>query len=106
MNLKSIFEQLQVLFSGQHTNVVVSQSGECSAFRLEPSTLSCLDGKDVTELDRLAYTVCQINHQCTLVPVGSHKMTPLNEVSRNEAFEGVMMEKICDLDSYMHLRPV
>lgn len=40
------------------------------------------------------------------MPVGAYKMNPLNEVSRNEAFEGCMMEKVCELDSYMHLRPV
>ena len=65
-----------------------------------------MDGKDVTELDRLSYTVMQIDRQTTVVPVGSYKMSPLNEVSYNEAFEGCMMEKICELNSYMHLRPV
>jgi hypothetical protein len=95
-----------VLFSGQHTDVVVTKDGRCDAFRLEQANLACLEGKDVTELDRLSYTVSQIDCQTTVVPVGSYKMNPLNEVSRNEAFEGCMMEKICELNSYMHLRPV
>lgn len=106
LGLKPVFEQLQVLFSGMHTNIVVDAKGHCAQCRLEPASLKCLDGKDVTELDRLSYTVCQIDMQCTVVPCGSYKMTPLNEVHRNEAFEGCMMEKICDLSSYMHLRPV
>lgn len=52
-----IFEQLQHLFQGQHTHIVVSKDGHCDSTRLEPSTMACTEGKDITELDRLSYTV-------------------------------------------------
>lgn len=106
MCLQPIFEQIQVMFCGQHTSIVVDANGNCEQCRLDPASLKCMDGKDVTELDRLAYTVFQIDRQCTVVPCGSYKMTPLSEVHRNEAFEGCMMDRVCDLSSYMHLRPV
>lgn len=84
----------------------MQKDGHCDAARLEPSTHACLEGREVTELDRLSYTVCQIDTQCTVVPCGSYKKNPLSEVSRNDAFEGVMIDKITDLNSYMHMRPV
>jgi hypothetical protein len=87
--LAHALENLNQLFSGLHTDVVCH-----------------VDGKAVTELERLALVVSQIHNQCTVVPVGSYKKNPLHEVNLNEAFQGVMMEKICDLNSYMHLRPV
>jgi len=92
------------MFQGQHTHVIVDKHGNCSACRLEPSSIASLAGHDLTELDRLSYTVRTIDNQCTVVPVGSYKKTPLSEVVRNEAFEGCMMEKIDDLNSYMYFR--
>jgi len=88
-NLATALENHNALFSGLHTDVVCHH-----------------EGRAVTELDRLSLVVSQIHNQCTVVPVGSYKKNPLHEVNLNEAFQGVMMEKICDLSSYMHLRPV
>jgi len=40
------------------------------------------------------------------VPVGSFKKTPLNEITINDAWEGAMIDKVSNLNSYMHFRPV
>ena len=48
-----------------------------------------LPAKGVTELDRLAYVIQQVENDCQIVPVGSFKMIPTKEVRRNEAFKGL-----------------
>jgi hypothetical protein len=74
--------------------------------RLESASLNVIAkmGCDLTELDRLSYTVHEIDCQCTVVPVGSYKKTPLGEITRNDAWEGCMMDKVDDLNSYMYFR--
>ena len=44
--------------------------------------------RGVTELDRLAFIVHEIDYTCFIVPKGAFKMTPIHEVRRNEAFVG------------------
>lgn len=38
--------------------------------------------------------------------MGAFKKTPLNEVTRNDAWEGVKMAQVDSLESYMYFRPV
>ena len=87
-NAAPIFEQLQVMFKGSHTHEVVQADGSCDLVRLEGPTMACTEGRSITELDRLSYTVHQIDCQCSVVPVGSWKKTPLDEITPNEAWEG------------------
>jgi len=39
-----------------------------------------LPAAGLTELDRLSYVVHQIDEQCSVVPVGSFKRTPVGEI--------------------------
>ena len=48
----------------------------------------------LTELDRLAYVVNQIDSDCFIVPRGSVKKIPLNEIRKNEAFRGLNPEQV------------
>jgi len=41
-----------------------------------------------------------------LVPVGSYKKNILGEITKNEAFDGISIDRVNDIDAYMHLRPV
>jgi radial spoke head protein 9 len=67
---------------------------------------SDFNGHPITELDRLSYTVHQIDSSCTLVPIGSFKKNTLGEITKNEAFDGISIEKVNQIGAYMHLRPV
>lgn len=68
-NLKHIFDQVQVFFSGEFDRVVVEPSGrsdllnvqEAHAGRSKPLEIP---PKGVTELDRLAHVVHSIEHDC------------------------------------------
>ena len=42
----------------------------------------------MTETDRLSYVVRTIDHDTSVVPVGAYKMLPINELRRNDLFEG------------------
>jgi hypothetical protein len=54
---KAIFEQVQVLFQGQHTSIIVHKDGRSDLIRLDPQHVHCTEGRDLTELDRLSYTM-------------------------------------------------
>jgi hypothetical protein len=82
---RPIFDQLQILFQGVHTTVLVSATGHCEAMRLD-QTLTSKISSPITELDRLSFTVHEIDHTCAVVPKGSLKKTPLGEIHRNEAW--------------------
>ena len=62
--------------------------------------------KNFIELDRLAYVVRAIDHDCSLVPQGSFRMTPSHELTRNKAFEGLNSTQIKDIKCYLHFRNV
>lgn len=106
-SLRSVFDQLQGYFSGEHQRVLVDKMGFCSVTHLAAGSF---DPKDLpagglTELDRLSYTVHQIDQQCSIVPVGSYKRTPLGEIQRNEAFRGLKHDASNELKNYMIFRP-
>ena len=76
--------------------------------RLRQGSFKAADfnGHPITELDRLSFTVHQIDVACTLVPVGALKKNTLGEITKNEAFDGISIEKVHHIGAYMHLRPV
>ena len=63
-----------------------------------------IPNKGLTELDRLAYVVQQIDSDCQIVPRGAIKKTPLDEISKNEAFKGLKASDAFQVNNYFHFR--
>ena len=59
-----------------------------------------LPPKNLTELDRLAFTVCEIEKACATVPKGAFKYTPLHQITANEAFKGLAKEQAFSLEGW------
>ena len=62
--------------------------------------------KNMTETDRLSFVVRAIDRDCSVVPVGGFKMLPINELRRNDLFEGLNSEDLDKKEKYVHFRPV
>lgn len=62
--------------------------------------------RNLTEEDRLHYTVLAIENDCHIVPQGSFRMTSEHEVERNVSFRGLTSEDCFDLAKYSHFRNV
>ena len=62
--------------------------------------------KNMTETDRLSFIVRTIDHDTSVVPVGGFKMLPINELRRNDLFEGLSSDDLDKKEKYVHLRPV
>jgi len=60
----------------------------------------------MTETDRLSFVVRTIDHDTSVVPVGGFKMLPINELRRNDLFEGLSSEDLDKKEKYVHFRPV
>ena len=65
-----------------------------------------LKKKNMTETDRLSFVVRAIDRDTSVVPVGGFKMLPINELRRNDLFEGLNSEDLDKKEKYVHLRPV
>jgi len=63
-----------------------------------------IPARGLTELDRLSYVVNQIDSDCFIVPRGSVKRIPLNEVRKNEAFRGLKPDQVFEVENYVHFR--
>lgn len=61
--------------------------------------------KDITELDRLAFTVKRIDNLCAVVPKESYKATPNDELVPNKGFKGLKQEGLT-LHSFRHFREI
>ena len=59
--------------------------------------------KDVTELDRLSFTVRRIEALCAVVPKESFKATPNDELVPNLGFRGLKQDSLT-LSSFRHFR--
>jgi radial spoke head protein 9 len=59
----------------------------------------------LTELDRLQFVVYSIENNCQIMPIGAYKKNTLGEVIPNDAFSGLEVSKLEDLNSWMHFRP-
>ena len=103
---KSIFDQIQCYFSGEHQKVLVDSMGFSSVGILRSGSFNVKDipACGLTELDRLSFVVHAIDHHCSIVPIGSFKRTPIGEIQKNEAFRGLKADASANLQSYMHLR--
>lgn len=97
------------MFTGEHYKILVEEGAgeDQETYKFENDTLVVTNKpKNITELDRLAYVVNEIDRQCHLVPEGSVKLTPLHELRRNEAFTGLSKEEATNLAKYVHFRKV
>lgn len=107
--LASTLSGFNGLFTGEHDKILkeATEGGDEKTYVFENDTLVITNkGKNITELDRLAFVVNEIERQCHLVPEGSVKLTPLHELRRNEAFTGLSKEDASDLSKYVHFRRV
>ena len=85
------------------------ESGNASNFDEEnegDSFKPKLRKKNMTETDRLSFVVRAIDRDCSVVPVGGFKMMPINELRRNDLFEGLNSEDLDKKEKYVHFRPV
>ena len=60
-----------------------------------------LKKKNMTETDRLSFVVRTIDHDTSVVPVGAYKMLPINEMRRNDLFEGISSEDLDKKEKYV-----
>ena len=102
----ALFDQIQTVFTGEFEKVIVKADG-VSQFVYVDDFLRAqikIPANGITELDRLSYVVHQVDADCTIVPMGAVKKTPLNEVRKNEAFCGLKAAQAFDVSSYVHFR--
>ena len=57
------------------------------------------------EIDRLAYVVRAIEHDCSVIPCGAFKLTPTHELRYDENFEGLNAGELENIASWQHFRP-
>jgi radial spoke head protein 9 len=63
--------------------------------------------KDITELDRLSFTVRRIEALCAVIPKESFKATPNDELVPNMGFRGLKLEgEGVTLKSFRHFREI
>lgn len=89
-------------FTGEYDRVIIKASGP--GVVIDPAAGLVMPPKNITELDRLAYVVRQIENDCQVVPKGAMKFTPLREVRRNEAFKGLRKDDAFEITNYQHFR--
>jgi len=85
------FNELNVFFTGEHDKVIISTPVSAPVVIDEDEGL-VIPAKQVTELNRLSYVIAQIENNCSVIPKGSFKFTPLKEIIPNEAFKGLSKE--------------
>jgi len=96
--------ELGFLFSGEFDTVLIESRDPPKV--IDAAAGIVLPPKHLTELDRLAATVREIDRACCSVPRGAHKYTPLNQVQCNEAFRGLSASEAFSLKGWVHLRDV
>ncbi len=62
--------------------------------------------KNLTESDRLSFIVRTIEHDTSIVPLGGFKMLPINEIRRNDLFEGLSSDELDKIENYFHFRKI
>jgi len=105
-DLRPLYDQIQTVFTGEFDKVIVKADGVSQYVHVDDFLKSQvkIPAQGITELDRLAHIVHMIDEDCTIVPLGSIKMTPLNEVRKNEAFKGLKAGDAFNINNYAHFR--
>lgn len=83
--------QMSNLFSGEFDTVLIESKEPAQV--IDAAANIVLPPKHVTELDRLAATVTEIDRACFSVPKGALKYTPLHQVVTNDAFKGLSRDE-------------
>ena len=96
---------MNVYFSGEHDRIVLDTPATAAVVIDEDEGI-VIPAKSVTELNRLSQVVQKIENNCSVVPKGSYKFTPLKETILNEAFRGLTPDRAFALDQWQHFRPV
>ena len=60
---------------------------------------------DITELNRLSYTVSAIDRECAVVPAEAYKNTPNGETIKNIGFTGLKVGQ-AGTENWRHFRDV
>lgn len=94
--------EIGTLFSGEFDTVLIESDEPPKV--IDAAAGIVLPPKHLTELDRLAATVRQIDCECFSVPRGSMKLTPLHQVTCNEAFKGLKKGEASSLEGWQHMR--
>lgn len=112
--LKEKVESIRTPFTGDHTKIVVRGQGkskDCRAVRLSSFIDLAMKadgeqgkGKNLTELDRLAVSVHQIDLDTSIAPIGYLRLTPNHELRHNADFHGLNLNDFKNLNSYVHFR--
>lgn len=95
---------LASLFSGEFDSVLVESSEAPKV--IDAAAGIVLPPKHLTELDRLAVVVNQINDSCSCAPKGALKFTPTQTVHLNEGFRGLSPDESNQIANWQHFRPV
>lgn len=107
MEYKEYVRELRSFFTGQHEKILVNLAGDqlTESQQEEEDEEHIKDKpKNFTELDRLAFVVRKIDHDCALAPVGAFKLTPTHELRYNDSFKGLKIEEISTIVNYQHFR--
>ena len=96
--------EMGTLFSGEFDTVLIESNEPPKV--IDAAAGIVMPPKHLTELDRLAATVCEIDRACYSVPRGALKFTPLNQVAKNEAFRGLSRDEAFSLNGWVHFREV
>lgn len=94
--------KIDTLFTGEYDTVLVESTEEPKV--IDAAAGIVLPPKHMTELDRLAVTVRDIENDCAAVPKGTLKYTPLHKITFNEAFRGLSRECAFSLENWQHFR--
>jgi len=78
---------------------------EEEAFDEEDGEDRKLPERKLTEVERLAFAVDQIDSECCVVPRGAWVMTATGDIRRNGAFAGLSLSDAGKLDNYCLFRP-
>ena len=79
---------MNVFFTGEHDRIVIDAPSSGQIIVDEDEGI-IIPAKQVTELNRLSHVVHSIENNCSSIPKGSYKFTPLKEAVKNEAFRGL-----------------
>ena len=96
---------MNVYFTGEHDRVIV-ENGASAPIVIDEDEGIVIPAKHVTELNRLAHVVRSIDQNCSVVPKGAFKYTPLKETIHNEAFKGLNKDQAFSLENWQHFRVI
>lgn len=89
---------IDCLFTGEFDTILIESNDPPKV--IDAAAGIVLPPRHLTELDRLAVTVREIDQSCSAVPKGSYKYTPLHQITCNEAFKGLSKADAFSLEGW------